>query len=89
MIRRNNEWYLEKNTEFKRHTVSIEKWKLLFYRDTSYNIPDEIPDVSPDVTAGTLEQIKKISMFSFDKYTITSRLGFSQTTFWIHPNGNL
>lgn len=83
----NNKWLLDSNQFYQKHEVPIKKWRLIFYSDASLNLPSEIPDVVPVVNPFALDQIKKNPLFKVDEFMTEPTLGFTQTSFWIHPKG--
>lgn len=89
LIKKNNDWFLESNKHYKRFSVPIAKWKLIFFKDSKMAMPDDIPSVVPVATAGALDLIKKSPLFLDKAYTISPILGFTQTSFWTHPKGQL
>ncbi len=85
----NSDWYLEKNSHYTRAEINIKKWKLIFFKDANFGIPQILPDLAPDITKGILEQIKLHPTFQDGAYEVSPKFGFTQTSFWIHPGSRI
>jgi len=89
LVRKEGQFFLEKNKHFKRYKVSVDTWRLSFFKDASFSMPDVLPDLVPVVTVGVFDKMKKNLSFSNGNFKVEKRLGFSQTSFWVHSESRL
>lgn len=89
LVRKGKDWHLIANAHFKKEKVAVPEWKILFFQDKNFSIPEQLPELVAVSTQGVLDQIKARKDFASARLQITPRLSFSQTSLWIHPKGTL
>lgn len=89
LIRKQKDWYLVANPHYKKAKASIPEWKLIYFADKQFTVPEESPSLIAVATQGVLDQIKAKGSFSEKKMIVSPRLSFSQTSLWVHPKGTL